>query len=159
MLLIKPDRNPATIISCHETVTQNGKGQVTFEFKLDSGDTFIGHRSLEGGAFEYTVAMLDKVIAWNRDPKTLNEQAEGKRCVVVIVMKPGYKDSSKLWPELDGVYPEGGSAAKPVTSGSRLIAAMRLPRADDAPPPNPKITPKPAAPVSSVTPPDDGMPF
>jgi hypothetical protein len=165
MSQIEAGRYPATIKSCHETETQNGKGQITFEFELDNGSVFTGHKSLEGGAYEWTVQMLRKVIAWNDDPASLNEQAAGKRCVIIIEMKPGYKDPSKYYPELKAVYPEGGASANLVDKlKSRLAGARKLPREADAPPPNPKTTPAPRsapAPTRAPTAPinDEDVPF
>lgn len=163
MSQIEAGRYKAVINSASVTETKNGKQQVSFELGLEGNLAFTGTKSLEGGAFEYTLNALRK-FGFNDDWNTLNEQLSSLECSIVIEMEAGQQDPNKLFPKLAWIDPPK-VFAKPVASSllSSLSArAKTIARPADAPPANRKFAPKPAAPkpAPAQQPAEDGdVPF
>jgi len=154
MSQINAGRYPAIIKSATVTETKNGKQQVTFDLTLEGNLAFSGTKSLEGGAFEYTLNALRK-FGFNDDWNTLDLQLTDKACSVVIEMEAGQQDPTKLFPKLAWIDPPK-SFAKPVSGGLLATLSARakaVTRPADAPPPNPRVAPaaRPAPAAAAVT--------
>jgi hypothetical protein len=165
MSQIEARRYAATIKSATVTETKNGKAQVSFDLLLEGETQFTGNKSLEGGAYAYTLNALRK-FGFNDDWDSLDAQLAGRECSVVIELEPGQNDASKLFPKLAFIDPPR-AAGKPAEGGllARLKAQARtIARPADAPPPNPKTTPAPRsapaptrAPAAPIN--DEDVPF
>jgi hypothetical protein len=167
MSQIEARRYAAIIKSAAVTETQNGKAQVSFDLILEDQIQFTGNKSLEGGAYPYTLNALRK-FGFNDDWDSLGAQLEGRECSVVIELEPGQKDPSRLFPKLAFIDPpRNGASGKPAEGGllARLKAQARtITRPADAPPPNPKTAPAPRsapaptrAPAAPIN--DEDVPF
>jgi hypothetical protein len=160
MSQITPGRHTATIQSANVTETKNGKAQVSFDLLLEGGCTFTGTKSLEGGAYEYTLNAI-RGFGFNDDWMTLDAQLSGRECSITIEMEPGQKDPAKLFPKLQYIDPPR-MANKPAAGNllARLSAqAKGIARPADAPKPNPKVTPKPAPAPAAAPVADDECPY
>jgi hypothetical protein len=149
---------PVTVVSAEvgESRTKGTPG-VFFKFSNDDGE-IDGELYLSGGALERSINTLRSAFGFNDDFSTITEQCVGKDCVITTEIE-NYKGKDRT--RVQWINPLR-TANKPAAGNllARLSAqAKGIARPAEAPKPNPKVTPKPAAPVSSVTPPDDGMPF
>ena len=146
MSQIEARRYAATIKSATVTETKNGKAQVSFDLLLEGETQFTGNKSLEGGAYAYTLNSLRK-FGFNDDWDSIDAQLAGRECSVVIELEPGQNDASKLFPKLAFIDPpRSGVSGKPAEGSllARLKAQARtIARPADAPPPNPKTAPAP----------------
>lgn len=157
MSQIEAGRYAATIKSAEVTETKNGKAQVSFSFTLENGQSFSGNKSLEGGAFEYTLNALRK-LGFDDTWPTLGNQMQGVACEVVIEMEAGQNDPSKLYPKLAYINPPGGGGGKPASGGLLSTLSQRakaIVRPADAPRPAPRPAPSPAATPAQT----EGNPF
>jgi hypothetical protein len=132
---IQEGKYAAKIRTANVTETQNGKSQVEFDLILEGGTSFLGRKSLEGGAFKYTLDGLRR-LGFNDDWFSLDEQLAGKECKVTIKLETGQSDPTKLYPVLAFIDPVGAAKGAPAAKSvlSRLAAQTKAtPRPADAP--------------------------